>query len=116
MRELERMTSIEAEPGRREVTLADPQLFSLPFLSVSGQRGFHALAPAEVERLRVWLEAGGTPWTRPEPRPGATRRSAGSSPGAAGAPERLPAETLFSNPLSGATVPGRAWSALFSRD
>lgn len=60
MREIERMTSVEAEPARREVAVGDAQLFSLPFLHVSGQRDFPPFTPVEIERLRAWLEAGGT--------------------------------------------------------
>jgi hypothetical protein len=60
IRELEAMTSVEAEPERREITVADPQLFSCPFLVVSGTRDFTPFAEFEVERLRTWIEAGGT--------------------------------------------------------
>lgn len=60
IRELEAMTSVEAEPVRREVTIPDPQLFSFPFLCVSGLRDFAPFSVAEVERLRTWIEAGGT--------------------------------------------------------
>ncbi len=60
IREIERMTSVEVEPVRREVALADPQLFSYPFLYVAGNREFTPFSPQEIERLRTWLEAGGT--------------------------------------------------------
>lgn len=60
IREIERMTSVEVHPERREVTVADPRLFDFPFLYVAGRRDFPPLSPAEVERLRTWIEAGGT--------------------------------------------------------
>lgn len=60
IREIERLTSVEVEPGRREVTLADPELFSVPFLYVAGKREFTPFTRQEAERLRTWLEAGGT--------------------------------------------------------
>ena len=58
--EIERMTSVDVEPGRRELTVMDSQLFSFPFLYVAGRRDFTPLTGPEVERLRTWIEAGGT--------------------------------------------------------
>jgi hypothetical protein len=60
VREIERMTSVEPEPARRELSLADPALFELPFLYVTGRRDFPAFAAADAERLGAWLRAGGT--------------------------------------------------------
>lgn len=60
IREIERMTSVEVHPERREVSILDPGLFDVPFLYVAGRRDFPPLSPAEVERLRTWIEAGGT--------------------------------------------------------
>lgn len=60
IREIERMTSVEVEPERREVAIADSQLFSFPFLYVTGHREFNPFTEPEVERLRAWIEAGGT--------------------------------------------------------
>jgi len=60
LRELEKMTSVEAVPERRVLALDDPALFSHPFLYLSGRRDFSPFAPADVGRLRNWLEAGGT--------------------------------------------------------
>jgi len=60
IREIERMTSVEVEPERREVTLDDPLLFHFPFLYVSGHREFTPFTPSEAERLGTWIEAGGT--------------------------------------------------------
>ncbi|HEY5998462.1 MAG TPA: DUF4159 domain-containing protein [bacterium] len=60
VRELERMTSVEAGPDRVDLGVADPRLFSYPFLCLSGTRDFPPLAEADVARLRTWLEAGGT--------------------------------------------------------
>lgn len=60
VRELERMTSIEAAPGRLVLDAGEPRLFSNPFLCFTGTRDFPPFADAAVERLRTWLEAGGT--------------------------------------------------------
>jgi hypothetical protein len=60
IREIERMTSIEVEPERREIALHDPDLFSYPFLYVTGRREFSPFTQPEIERLRTWIEAGGT--------------------------------------------------------
>jgi hypothetical protein len=54
------MTSVEAMPERRVITLEDPALFSHPFLYLTGRRDFTPFSAGEVERLRVWLEGGGT--------------------------------------------------------
>lgn len=60
LRTLESLTSVEAQPQRVVLVAADPGLFSHPFLYISGQQGFTPWSPAEVERLRSWIEAGGT--------------------------------------------------------
>jgi len=60
IREIERMTSVDVEPVRREVAISDAQLFSFPFLYVTGHREFTPFTELEVERLRTWIEAGGT--------------------------------------------------------
>ena len=60
IREIERMTSVEVEPVRREVAIADAQLFAYPFLYVAGRRAFPPFTEQEIDRLRTWLEAGGT--------------------------------------------------------
>ena len=60
IRETERMTSVEAEPDRRVVGVADQQLFTLPFLCIAGRRDFQPFSGSELERLRTWIEAGGT--------------------------------------------------------
>lgn len=60
IREIERMTSVEAMPERRVVEIADPPLFSYPFLYLTGRREFAPFTEPEVERLRTWIEAGGT--------------------------------------------------------
>lgn len=60
LREIERMTSVEVAAERREVALADPQLFEYPFLYVAGQRDFSPFTQPEIERLRTWIDAGGT--------------------------------------------------------
>lgn len=58
--ELERMTSVEARPQRAVVDPASPELFSHPLLWMAGDREFEPFTDAEAERLRAWLEAGGT--------------------------------------------------------
>ena len=60
VRELERMTSVEAAPERVDLPAGDPRLFSHPFLCLRGVREFPAFSEAEVGRLRTWIEAGGT--------------------------------------------------------
>lgn len=60
IREVERMTSVEVEPERRDIAIGDPQLFSFPFLYFTGRREFDPFTQSEVERLRTWIEAGGT--------------------------------------------------------
>lgn len=60
IREIEQMTSVEVEPERRVVAGDDPQLFSFPLLFCTGRREFTPFAEPEVERLRTWIEAGGT--------------------------------------------------------
>jgi hypothetical protein len=60
IREIERMTSVEAEPERREITLADPRLFDYPFLYIAGHSEFPPFPETDGRRLRAWIEAGGT--------------------------------------------------------
>jgi hypothetical protein len=60
VRELERMTSVEAAPDRLDLDAGDARLFSHPFLCIAGTRDFTPFSDAAVERLRTWLEAGGT--------------------------------------------------------
>jgi hypothetical protein len=60
LNEIEGMTSVEAAPERRSLTIEDPALFSHPFLYLTGRRDFTPFSAGEVERLRTWLEAGGT--------------------------------------------------------
>jgi hypothetical protein len=60
IREIERMTSVEVAPERRDVAVADENLFTFPFLVMSGHRDFAPFSAPEIERLRTWVEAGGT--------------------------------------------------------
>lgn len=60
VREIERMTSVEAQPERVDLGVNDPGLFAQPFLCLAGHGDFAPFAPAEVDRLRLWIEAGGT--------------------------------------------------------
>jgi len=57
---LERTTSVEPSPERVVLGLGDEELFSQPFLWVTGRGEFPALAAGELARLRSWLDAGGT--------------------------------------------------------
>jgi hypothetical protein len=59
MEELMLRTSVEAAPARREVTLADPDLFSYPFLYVAGKYDFEPFAREEIDALRRFLSYGG---------------------------------------------------------
>ena len=59
MAEVVRRTSIEAEPVRHEITLTDPNLFSYPFLYISGKYDFEPFSPEEIERLRRFISYGG---------------------------------------------------------
>jgi hypothetical protein len=60
VRELERMTSVEAAPERLDLDAGDARLFANPFLCITGTRDFPPFSDAALERLRTWLEAGGT--------------------------------------------------------
>jgi hypothetical protein len=60
IRDLERMTSVEAVADRMDLGAGDPGLFSQPFLCIAGHRDFAPFEAREVERLRTWIEAGGT--------------------------------------------------------
>ena len=59
MRELMRRTSVRADLRRRVVTLADPELFSFPFLYMAGKYDFQPFSDHEVRRLRRFLSFGG---------------------------------------------------------
>jgi uncharacterized protein DUF4159 len=59
MEELMLRTSVEAAPARREVTLGDPDLFSYPFLYVSGKYDFEPFTRDEIDVLRRFLSYGG---------------------------------------------------------
>jgi len=60
IKELERMTSVEVEPARRDVAIAEPGFFAFPFVYACGDREFNPFTQPELERLRTWIEAGGT--------------------------------------------------------
>ena len=59
MEELMQRTSVEAPAVRHEVGLSDPDLFSYPFLYMTGKYDFEPLTQEEVERLRRFLSFGG---------------------------------------------------------
>lgn len=53
-------TSIAASPDRVDLRPSDPKLFYHPFLYWTGTREFPPLPQADLERLRLYLESGGT--------------------------------------------------------
>jgi hypothetical protein len=53
-------TSIAAAADRVDLTLADPRLFRYPFLYWTGTREFPELPRAGLDRLKLFLESGGT--------------------------------------------------------
>lgn len=59
MEELMQRTSVEAAASRHEVTLTDRELFSFPFLYISGKYDFEPLTQEEIEILRRFLSYGG---------------------------------------------------------
>ena len=59
MEELVRRTSIEAAPTRHEISLTDPDLFSFPFLYLTGKYDFEPFTEQEVDGLRRFLSYGG---------------------------------------------------------
>ena len=59
MEELMARTSVEAASAKREVTLADPDLFNYPFLYLAGRYEFEPFSQQEIETLRRFLSYGG---------------------------------------------------------
>jgi hypothetical protein len=59
MEELMLRTSVEAATTRHEVTLSDQDLFSYPFLYITGKYEFDPFSPEEIETLRRFLSYGG---------------------------------------------------------
>ena len=57
--ELELRTSIDAYRERRTITLTEPELFSCPFLYMTGKYEFDPWTPQEREALRRYLTFGG---------------------------------------------------------
>lgn len=52
-------TSVNAAPARREIQIEDPELFSYPFLYITGKYDFEPFNAAETEILRRFLSYGG---------------------------------------------------------
>jgi len=52
-------TSVKAEAARRELLLNDPELFSSPFLYMTGHEEFSPFASEEIENLKRYLLGGG---------------------------------------------------------
>src|ERR1044071_7725525 len=48
LEELMQRTSVEAAPARRDMTLTDPELFSYPFLYISGKYDFEPFTGDET--------------------------------------------------------------------
>ncbi len=59
MREVVRRTSVEASNVRRDIEVLDPELFSFPFLWITGSDAFEPFSDEEVEVLRRFLRYGG---------------------------------------------------------
>lgn len=59
MDELMRRTSVVAAKQRRAVRLTDRELFSFPFLYISGKYDFQPFSEAEIETLQRFLSFGG---------------------------------------------------------
>jgi hypothetical protein len=59
MEELMLRTSVEAPTLRHEITLADRDLFSYPFLYMTGRYEFEPFPQREIEILRQFLSFGG---------------------------------------------------------
>ena len=59
MEELMARTSVEAASARREVTLADNDLFNYPFLYLAGRYEFEPFTADEIDILRRFLTYGG---------------------------------------------------------
>jgi len=59
MEELMQRTSVEAAAVRHEVSLTDRDLFSYPFLYISGKYDFEPFTEEEIEILRRFLSYGG---------------------------------------------------------
>jgi hypothetical protein len=60
LKELEATTSISARPHRVELRLDSPDLFSYPFLYMTGTKEFPPFQNDMIIRLRKYLMAGGT--------------------------------------------------------
>jgi hypothetical protein len=59
LEELMQRTSVEAAPARRDIALADPELFGNPFLYMSGKYDFEPFTGEEIDILRRYLSFGG---------------------------------------------------------
>ena len=52
-------TSVKVQIAKRELSLNDPELFSSPFLYLSGKEEFAPFTAQEIENLRRYLSCGG---------------------------------------------------------
>ncbi|OGR58756.1 MAG: hypothetical protein A2X36_07770 [Elusimicrobia bacterium GWA2_69_24] len=59
---LNEVTSVLEAPERRAVTLQSPELFSIPFLVLTGKQAPPTLSEEEAGRLRDYLTSGGFLW------------------------------------------------------
>ncbi len=60
LHELEATTSVEAFSERVDLKLSSPELFSYPFLYITGVEDFEPFPEPEIKLLRAFLKAGGT--------------------------------------------------------
>jgi hypothetical protein len=60
LKELEATTSVAAKPGRAEVRADSRELFSYPFLYMTGTGKFEPFSDDEILNLRKYLKMGGT--------------------------------------------------------
>ncbi len=58
LQELEKRTSVHVDPTVRVVDIG-PEMFEVPFLIMSGERGFEPWSAEQVDMMRTYLQAGG---------------------------------------------------------
>jgi hypothetical protein len=60
MSSLELRTSVQVSYNRKNLSLADPDLFNYPFLYLAGDSSFESFTPQERRKVRKYLKLGGT--------------------------------------------------------
>ncbi|NUN15839.1 MAG: DUF4159 domain-containing protein [Myxococcales bacterium] len=58
--QIRQQTSVDTSLEVHEIGLLDKDLFRFPFITMVGDRGFLRFPARHSERLKLWLEAGGT--------------------------------------------------------